>query len=478
MSKKNQRRGKDRGPAAAPKRLEGAALERAVDAPLRTSYEALQRGDSARAEEVLRDAIRRFGRHPRLFANLMAAIEHQGRPEDALRVADAAVETFPGDASLWNTRGAVLKFLGRLDEARSSFARALELAPASTAAWRNHAGLKTFTAPDDPDLVAMEELLASLPARSDGRAPLYFALARAHDQLGDTARAFGYYERGNRAARGLVRFDRQGAAAAMGDCATTYGADWMARGPVEGASDAAPVLVVGMPRSGSTLIEQVLASHPAVVGVGEVPELPRAVLARTGPTQDLARAAAALSDADLASVGRIYGKALARRAPEAERVVDKYLTNYLYAGLLPRILPRARVIHAVRDARDNAWGCYKVSFTSNVPYAYDFDDIATVMAASRELVAHLDAVAPGLVLTVRYEDMVDDLEGQTRRMLEFLGLPWDDACLRFHETQRQVNSASALQVRQPLYRTALGAWERYREHLAPMERALAAAGLV
>lgn len=478
MSKKNKRNARAKARAtskAAPRPLTGDALDRAINEALKESHEAFQRKDFARAEEITRAALKRLGREPRLISNLALSIENQNRPEDALRVADIGLESFPEDPHLWNLRGAVLKFLGELDGARESFARAIEHDPRSHAAWRNHAALKTFESAEDPDIARMEELLGSLPRGHDGRVLLYFALGRALDQAGETARAFEVLERANRAARGRLRFDVQGARATMEAMIATFDEDWFARGPVEGATDASPILVVGMPRCGSTLVEQILATHSEVTGLGEVAELPLAVRARAqsaGLRDTNPGSLAALTDEDLRAIGQRYARRLDERTGGAGRPADKYLTNYIYGGILARAVPGARLIDVRRDPRDNAWACFKTGFTSPIPFVNAWDDIAGVMHSSRRILDHLAERAPHMVLRVQYEDLVDDLEGQTRRILDFLGLPFEDACLRFHETRRQVNSASALQVRQPLFRSSIGAWKRYAAHLAPMERAL------
>ncbi|MEC8494269.1 MAG: sulfotransferase [Planctomycetota bacterium] len=478
MSKKNKRsaRSKARATSKATSRaLTGEALDRAINEALKESHEAFQRKDFARAEEISRAALKRLGREPRLISNLALSIENQNRPEDALRVAEAGLESFPEDAHLWNLRGAILKFLGELDEAREAFARAIEHDPRSHAAWRNHAGLKTFESAADPDIAAMEELLGSLPRGHDGRVLLYFALGRALDEAGETARAFEVLERANRAARGQLRFDIEDAMATMDATIAAFDEDWFARGPVEGATDASPILVVGMPRCGSTLVEQILATHSEVTGLGEVAELPLAARARArsaGLRDTSPDALATLADEDLRAIGRRYARALEKRTGGAGRPTDKYLTNYIHGGMLARAVPGARLIDVRRDPRDNAWACFKTGFTSPIPFVNAWDDIAAVMSLSRRVLDHLAAHAPHMVLQVQYEDLVDDLEGQTRRILDFLGLPFEDACLRFHETKRQVNSASALQVRQPLFRSSIGAWKPYAEHLAPMERAL------
>ncbi|QDV09259.1 Sulfotransferase domain protein [Planctomycetes bacterium Poly30] len=359
-----------------------------------------------------------------------------------------------------------------------SFRRAVELAPDYADAWRHLAGLKTFTSADDPDLAQMRDLLKRMPRNNPQRAAIYFAIARALDQVGQTDDAFTHFERGNRARRGTLRFSATDLRRLIDETIELQSAELIGQGPAAGAPGDAPILVVGMPRSGSTLIDQVLASHPDVEGVGEVPDLPRALDPFIDDPKFRMRSLSLLGDDDLATIGRAYALSLKKRAPEADRVVDKFLTNYIHLGTLHRALPNARIIHATRDPLDNAFGCYTTLFTSEVPFVYDFKEIAAMIFESTRLMDHWKSVMPGAIHEVKYESMVTDLEGETRKLLEFLGLPWSDRCLDFHNTERRVNSASATQVRQPLYSSSVGRWKRYEAHLKPMERALAEYGVI
>ena len=461
MSKRNKTKAQSKkksgsqrtGSGSKAQAMDPAVRERAVEAALKTSYESMQRGDFAKAEEGLRKAIQKFGRHPRLFANLIAAIEHQGRPEDA---------------NLHNMLGAVLKFQGRFDDARDAFRKAVELNADYPSAWRNLAGLKEFSSPDDPDLATMRELLRKLGPKHEGRAPLYFSIGRAYDQLGEVDLAWEHYEKGNRNCRSRTRFNVDGLRTTVDEIIECFPADWVNRGPAAGASRAAPVLVVGMPRSGSTLIDQVLSSHSAFHGIGEFPELPRALATHSGDPKHRTRTLASLSDSDISSIGRVYAKLLSRRSGGPQRVVDKYLTNYLHLGLLHRALPGARIVHATRGTLDNIFACFKVMFTTNIPFTYDLDEIAEVLEQSYRLMDHWKSIMPGAIHEVKYEDFVGDLEGESRKLLGFLGCEWEPGCAEFHTTKRQVNSASATQVRQPLYQSSVGAWKRYEKHLAPL----------
>lgn len=468
MSKKNVRRTNSRGKSGAPAKLED---------DLRVAHEKLQVGHTAKAEELLRKAISVHGREPRLMANLVAALQRMGRLEDAERAARASKAANPDHPATANNLATVLKFQGNLEEAASEFRRAVSLDPNSSEALRNLMGLKTYDDSGDPDLVAAEALLDRLPPGDQARIGLYFALGRALDEVNEHERAFTCFERGNRLRRSLMRYHPGELQQLVEESIRLYDTEHAALPAVEGASSDRPVLVCGMPRSGSTLVEQILASHPKAEGVGEVPALAQAVGQVQGTPIERVAAAAGLEGGALADLGRRYVTELRRLAPDAEVVVDKFLTNFLHVGLLRRAVPGARFIHVRRTPMDNGFGIYRTLFTSTIPYAYDVKEIANAYALTHRLCNHWEAVMPESILQIDYEDLVRDLEGSARRIVEFAGLAWDDACLSFHETERTVQTASATQVRQPIYETSVNRWKPYEAQLKPLARAFEANGV-
>ncbi len=468
MSKKNARKTSQTGRAGAASKLE---------ADLKAGHEKLQQGHLAKAEQLLRKAVSTHGREPRLMANLVAAIQRQGRLDDAEKAARASKAANPEHAATANNLGTVLKFQGQMEEAASEFRRAAELNPNSGDAMRNLMGLKTYDDPEDPDLAAAEALLDRLPPGDQTRVGLYFALGRALDEVDEHERAFVCFERGNRLRRSLMKYQPRELEVLVDESIRCYDAAHASLAPAAGAPAMRPVLVCGMPRSGSTLVEQILASHPAAEGVGETPALPMAIGRITGDPSQRVAAAAALPDAELAAIGERYAAELKRLAPGAAVVVDKFLTNFLQVGLVRRALPDARFIHVRRAPMDNGFGIFRTLFTSTIPYAYDFNEIASAYALTHRLCDHWESVMPGSILQIDYEDLVHDLEGTARKIVDFVGLPWDDACLSFHETERAVQTASATQVRQPIYATSVERWRPYEPHLKPLIRAFEANGI-
>jgi tetratricopeptide (TPR) repeat protein len=443
----------------------GDQVEGAVDRELTRSFELLRDGHPEKAEHVLRRALERTPDHAKLLANLVNALDRQGRHSDALAVARRAVARHPEVPQSLANLAALLKFEGALDEALALYRRAVALAPEYVEAWRGLGSLKRFEDPADQELASMRALLAGLEPADVGRVPLSFAVAKALEETGDLDGAWLHYERGNRIKRSQLAYDPAEFARVFDEAFTDYDGVDMTGEPSTGATDAAPILVVGMPRSGTTLVEHILASHPAVAGVGECGELHALTRALREDAPTRPRGLAELAPADVARLGRVYAERLRRRGGDASRIVDKTLNSHLYTGLVARGLPRARFVHVAREPLDNIVACFRVLFTSNLPYTYELTELAQAYVAVNRLARRWRERLPDRFHELSYERLVADQEGETRRLLEFLGLPWSDRCLDFARTERRVDSASSTQVRRPLYTSAVGAWRKFERHL-------------
>jgi hypothetical protein len=239
-----------------------------------------------------------------------------------------------------------------------------------------------------------------------------------------------------------------------------------------GCHSSLPVFVIGMPRSGTTLIEQILASHPAIHGAGELSDfdqLAHQMCDGGGKAFRVPEDTRILRPVDLLKLGETYVAGLQRLAPRAERITDKMPANFLYAGLIQLALPRARIIHVLREPRDTCLSCYSKLFTAEQNFTYDLGELGRYYRKYAGLMAHWRDVLPeGRMLEIRYEDVIDDLEGSARQLIEHCGLDWDPRCIAFHQSQRPVRTASAVQVRRPIYRTSLERWRAYETHLAPL----------
>jgi len=419
------------------------------------------------------EAVDRFqkaiARHPAYVAacnNLGYSLRALGRREEALAAFDRALEIDPDYAFAHAGRASIMEALGRIGEARASLERAAALMPSNVTFHSALSEIKTYRA-GDPQLAAMETLLPGIEGRPEAT-ELMFALGKAYDDLEQFDRAFALFERANAARRRVVRYDEAAELDFLSRMADVYGAEALAG--QGGDPSQVPVFVVGMPRSGTSLVEQILASHPLVFGAGERTDLRGAMAAeRTLALHEIPQFSAEARG----RIGRAYVERVQALAPQAARIVDKLPENFVWAGLIHLALPHARIIHIRRDALDTCLSCYFHSFAGRLNYTYDLGELARYYRAYDALMAHWHAVLPGsALLDVRYETLVNDLEGQTKRILAFCGLDWDARCLEFHRTERDAHTASIFQVRQPLYQSAIGRWRRYEHHLSTLREIL------
>lgn len=417
--------------------------------------------------------------YARAYNNLGNTLRTLGRWEEALETYDQAISlrTAGFEAALEN-KALLLKALGRRVESLQATEQALQLDPHSVAAWHIRAQLRKFTAAD-PEIAAMEAALAAREPRLclEDRARLRFALGKAWLDAGNAERAFEHLHEGNRLKRSTVTYDAESSGRWMGEIVARFTPDLMARLAGAGDSTATPVFIVGMPRSGTSLVEQILASHPEVHGAGELTLLRDLVagiaVAAPGGPGSYPQWLAQLEPRDLAPLGRRYAERLSALAPGRQRVIDKEPLNFLYCGLIHLMLPNARIVHCRRNALDTCLSCYTKPFVGELGFAYDLRELGLYYRHYERLMAHWRALLPpACFLEVDYETLVEDLEGQGRRLVDFCGLEWNQACLSFYQTPRQVLTASATQVREPLYRTSVGRWKSYARYLTPLMGAL------
>jgi len=436
------------------------ALERPAEAMTHHREAIAIRPDFAVAHSSLGDALAALDRHD----------EAQASFRHALALDPALPEAHGG-------LGHVQKTLGQLEDARRTFAKAISLAPRSAEFHRSFAEVKRFT-PGDPQLAAMEALAQDRDAlTANGRTHLHFALAKAHDDLGDSPRAFRHLIEGNALKRAAITYDPSEMLRLLARTADIFTAELMQRQAGQGDFSSVPVFIIGMPRSGSSLIEQILASHSRVFGAGEITDFNAAAASLAGPGGRLPKPfpelATDMTAEQFRRVGSHYVNSLRSRAPSAERITDKTLGNFLFAGLIHLALPNARIIHARRNPVDTCLSCFSKLFASQMSFTYDLTELGQYYRAYDALMAHWRGVLPaGVMLDVQYEDLVADFEPQARRIVEHCGLPWEEACLQFHTTQRPVKTASSAQVREPLYRAAVGRSQSYRALLSPLLDAL------
>jgi tetratricopeptide (TPR) repeat protein len=404
-----------------------------------------------------------------------ASIEaRSGLHEAALASYRRASEANPGATGPWLGLGNTLKTIGRQAEAIEAYRRAIALRPELSEAWWSLSNLKTFRF-EDADVEAMERRLEAPDLPDEARAQFSFALGKALEDRGEFGRAFAHYDRGNRTRRRHERYDPVQTEVVNEKIRAVFDAAFLALHAGSGDPDPSPIFVVGLPRSGSTLIEQILASHPDVEATHELPEVGRLIQhinRDRGDKEAYPEAVRQFDAADFAAFGRTYLEATRQYRSGAPRFIDKNPNNFASVGLLSVALPNARFINTRRHPLDNCFSCYRQLFARGQPFTYDMVELGEYYIEYDRMMRHWHAALPGRVLDVQYEDVVADLEGQARRMLDFCGISWDPACLRFHETERAIRTASSEQVRRPIYDSSIGIWRRYERELAPLVEVL------
>jgi len=390
------------------------------------------------------------------LANLLGA---RNRPDDAMVHYARAVAIDPGNAEAHSNLGNALRDLGRFEAALSHYNRAIAIRPLFPEAHYHRAGVKRFH-PDDADLAALEAMAQRSDLPSSKALYVHFASAKAHEDCGNYGRAFKHMRIGNALKRAQIPYDEAAVADLFGRIPAAFDKRIFDRFRGTGDPSAAPVFVVGMPRSGGTLVEQILAGHPQILALGERMDLERAFGAIAGTP--FPECVASFDTATLRQIGRDYLARLPAVTNGKLRFVDKLPCNFLYIGLIRLILPNARIIHTVRDPVDTCVSCYSQLFTTGQHFSYELGELGRYYRRYRKLMDRWHAVLPaGTILDVAYENVVDDIEREARRMVAFCGLPWDDRCLHFQRAGRFIQTASAVQVRQPLFRTSVGRWRRF-----------------
>lgn len=435
----------------------------------------LGQGDSGAARERLRDMESVSQSAHFEISRVAEFYTRAGRHADALRCQRRAYALAPRDPRVLYNLAAALVAMGELQEAERTLDSVIALDPHDCDAYYNRATLREQT----PTNNHVDELLRELqsPGRPGaGEAALCYALAKEYEDLGEPARAFEYLKRGGDARRRRLSYRVELDVATMEQIVRAFDRRRFVPLPPEVRAPG-PIFVIGLPRSGTTLVDRILSSHSEVESLGEINDFALALVRNLGNIPEkgeLIRRAAAMNFDELGAAYRASVAGYDRKRP---RFIDKTPLNYLYLGLIRLALPEARVVHLRRHPLDSCLAMYRTLFRMGYPFSYDLNDLGHYYVAYHRLMEHWRNVVPGAFLDVDYESLVAQQEMETRRVLGYSGLDWQAACLEFHRNPAPVASASAAQVRQPLYKSAVARWRRYEAELEPLSRILEAAGI-
>lgn len=416
-----------------------------------------------------------YNPNARTQVRLAQELSQRGEVEQAQSLLQRSVALDPNDIDNWVDLGRTLEDLGQAEAALSCYRTVLRKQPGHAFVLGQYLAL----AKGDEGLEWLEQVEEVLDRPGDskeGKALIGYGLAKFYDRRGSYKEAAHAATRANAARRSATGpLDREGLQARVDAIMAAYSPEFFSERRRFGIGTDQPVFIVGLPRSGTTLTEQILAAHPFMHGAGELPDLAR--LARQVVAEDDAapwQAASQLDEMVSRLLGHEYLRALRRNAqPDCPRISDKQPLNYFHLAFAALLFPNARVIHCRRDARDNALSIWMENFNPDQRYATDFDDLAFFAAQERRLMDHWKSVLPLEILTIHYEEVVADLERQARQLIAFLGAPWDERCLNFHQQDRAVQTPSRWQVRQPIYTKSVGRWRHYRDYLPGLERVFA-----
>jgi tetratricopeptide (TPR) repeat protein len=400
-----------------------------------------------------------------------------GRNDEAVALMQAAVADHPDEDPAWLLYGHLLREVGQQSHAVEMYRRALAIRPGSGRAYSSLANLKTFRFVD-ADLTTMQDLLAHGSLTSYDRTHMEFALGKALEDEGEFEASFEHYACGNARHRTTTGYDPNAVSAITQRSMTVFTDRFFAERVGWGSERADPIFIVGLPRSGSTLLEQILASHSLIEGTRELPDIPsiaRELTARPNPPGQEAypRPVAVLGrpEAD-AFAARYLSQTQLHRPLGKPRFVDKMLSNFVHIGLIQLMFPNAAIIDMRRHPLGCGFSCYKQIFARGLGFTYDLSEIGRYYRDYALLMEHVDAVLPGRVHRVHYEQLVADPEGEIRRVLDYCRLPFENGCVRFYDNRRIVQTISSEQVRRPIYSEGVDQWRHYEPWLGPLKDAV------
>ena len=408
-------------------------------------------------------------RHDKAYNGLGNAQAYSGKIDEAIASYRKAIEIDPRHKNAFKGLGNVLSDMGEIDQANASYRKAIELNPEPADIYRSLSTNKKFTDYDE-DIHSMQSLYAKENLSDEQKMYLAFALGKAYEDLGEYEKSMNFIIEATRLKRTLFNYSIPDTADIFREIKETFSLEFYSDRKGMGIPDPTPIFILGMPRSGTSLVEQILASHPHVFGAGELTDLP--ILVRkscaTGSSWKFPERIVELDLAAMEDLGKEYVARIRLHSDDAEYITDKMPHNFIHIGLIKAILPNAKIIHCTRDPMDNCLSLFKNYFSSAHYYSYDLTELGQYYNLYLDLMQHWRENLSGFIYDQSYEALVADQESQIRQLLDYCHLPWDDACLEFHKTRRKVRTASNAQVRRPIYQDSVKLWKRYEKQLEPL----------
>lgn len=414
-------------------------------------------------------AIGYDNKHGFAWNNLGASLEKSGDKQTAKIAYATAIAINPQHAEAHNNLAAIYSEEGRLEESRSHFSAAIASNPNFVDAHYNLSLIKTYTK-DDPHLLFLESLLSKIndfPIQT--RISFYFAMGKAFDDTKQYARAFEFYAEGNRLNYLQQPWDKTNLETFVKNVPTIFTKSFLKK--TNERDTRSPIFIVGMPRSGTTLIEQILSSHQSVYGAGELNILDEVIQqARHAKNLSFVDWVMQLTDQDFETLGKDYLERVWRLAPDKNYIIDKMPANSFYIGMIYRMLPSAKIIHAIRDPMDSCFSCFTHLFKNDMAFSGDLTALGNYYLLYAEVMLHWNTVLPpNTIFDLPYEKMIHDHENTSKQLIDYIGLSWDPNCLHFYNNKRMVKTASLTQVRKPIYKTSLQRWRHFTKELAPLQ---------
>ena len=422
-------------------------------------------GHMQQAIETYHKALAIEPQSPHTHYNLATLYNKQQQTIKAIEHYQLALSHDPTYAQACTDLAALLKQTGKTKQAIQYYQQAIQLDPTDTISYRALSNLKTSQ--DNTHIETMETLLQELPKESEKATHLYFALARSYEKKEDYSSAFLYLNQGNQNKRKTFDYNISLTEALFQQIAFIFDQDFVTRQQASGYSSTAPIFIVGMPRSGTSLVEKIIASHSHVFGAGEITSLQDVILAKYNTYKDMLLSIYDVSKQECLQLGMDYVNQLPQQNIPISRIINKMPMNFIHLALIKIILPQAKIIHCARHPLDTCLSCYKQLFTSGQLFSYDLEETARYYMAYTRLMDHWRSIMANDFLDIRYEDLVARPTEESRRLIEYCELDWEDSCLTFYNNDHVTRTASSAQVDKPIYQDAIGRWQHYAPYLQP-----------